>query len=334
MRAVLLTCLIFQAGTLAAAPFNIVGTGDSNTSGYVPNSMFNALLNEGLIGVANPFRLAAGGATSAIFTGQEVDPKAYPTPRVHNIAYESINGPAMSFQGGQEVWTVPPDPNVVILMLGTNDAIAAVSKASVVDDFKRNMTDVFNYYSTAVTPSGKHPQIVVATPIPIISTSYPGANAILSAEINPWLRAQAVSYGFTLVDLNAQIQLQTNWQRLYSDGVHMYHTGGYDWMARTLLKGILDTRPGDANLDGQVDGLDYIAWSTNFRKNTGRWADGDFNHDGVVDGADYIMWAANFSGGAAAAQAAGMTAIPEPGTAVLAVFAFAGLLILHSRQRR
>ena len=46
----------------------------------------------------------------------------------------------------------------------------------------------------------------------------------------------------------------------------------------------------DANLDGNVDGLDFILWSANkFQAVTG-WSNGDFNADGRVDGLDFIIW--------------------------------------------
>ncbi len=47
---------------------------------------------------------------------------------------------------------------------------------------------------------------------------------------------------------------------------------------------------GDANLDGVVDGQDFIVWNSNkFGPGTG-WCSGDFNADGVVDGPDFIIW--------------------------------------------
>ncbi len=47
---------------------------------------------------------------------------------------------------------------------------------------------------------------------------------------------------------------------------------------------------GDANLDGAVDGQDFIAWNTSKFTMTARWSDGDFNADGAVDGQDFIVW--------------------------------------------
>jgi hypothetical protein len=58
---------------------------------------------------------------------------------------------------------------------------------------------------------------------------------------------------------------------------------------------------GDANLDGFVDGLDFIIWNSNKFTATPAWTAGDFNADGVVDGQDFIVWNTNKFMGAAAA---------------------------------
>lgn len=52
-------------------------------------------------------------------------------------------------------------------------------------------------------------------------------------------------------------------------------------------------QPGDANLDGLVDGQDFIIWNLfKFSAAVG-WCVGDFNIDGFVDGQDFILWNVN-----------------------------------------
>ena len=51
--------------------------------------------------------------------------------------------------------------------------------------------------------------------------------------------------------------------------------------------------PGDANLDGFVDGLDFIVWNANKFTEEGDWLTADFNGDSFVDGLDFIIWNAN-----------------------------------------
>lgn len=50
---------------------------------------------------------------------------------------------------------------------------------------------------------------------------------------------------------------------------------------------------GDSNLDGVVDGQDFIAWNGHKFQQSARWSEGDFNADGVVDGQDFILWNGN-----------------------------------------
>ncbi len=50
---------------------------------------------------------------------------------------------------------------------------------------------------------------------------------------------------------------------------------------------------GDANLDGLVDGFDFIEWNAHKFTPTAAWCQGDFNADGITDGLDFILWNAN-----------------------------------------
>jgi hypothetical protein len=50
---------------------------------------------------------------------------------------------------------------------------------------------------------------------------------------------------------------------------------------------------GDANLDGVVDGRDFVIWNINKFSSTPAWCNGDFNADGVVDGRDFVLWNAH-----------------------------------------
>ncbi|MEM8680471.1 MAG: galactose oxidase-like domain-containing protein, partial [Planctomycetota bacterium] len=64
---------------------------------------------------------------------------------------------------------------------------------------------------------------------------------------------------------------------------------------------------GDADLNGVVDGQDFILWNNHKFTSTSEWCAGDFNADGVVDGQDFIAWNNNkFSSSGAMAR------VPEP----------------------
>ena len=68
--------------------------------------------------------------------------------------------------------------------------------------------------------------------------------------------------------------------------------------------------PGDANLDGSVDGTDFLIWNANKFTPVSAWCRADFNADGTVDGADFLIWNANKFTSAA-------PPVPEPSSAAI-----------------
>ncbi len=51
--------------------------------------------------------------------------------------------------------------------------------------------------------------------------------------------------------------------------------------------------PGDATLNGAVDGDDFILWNQSKFTHSPAWCHGDFNGDGFVDGLDFVLWNAH-----------------------------------------
>ncbi len=93
-----------------------------------------------------------------------------------------------------------------------------------------------------------------------------------------------------------------------------------------LVTGEIGTLHGDANLDGTVDGADFLAWNGSKFQGSAGWAGGDFNCDGTTDGGDFLIWNANKF------QSADISAVPEP----ICHAAYAVLLLLAevARSRR
>jgi hypothetical protein len=73
-----------------------------------------------------------------------------------------------------------------------------------------------------------------------------------------------------------------------------------------LVTNEIGTLMGDANLDGFVNGADYVLWNSHKFESGHGWADGDFNCDSTVDGADFIVW------NTFKFQAADLQSVPEP----------------------
>ena len=77
-----------------------------------------------------------------------------------------------------------------------------------------------------------------------------------------------------------------------------------EWSAPTeaTYEVLTNYLPGDANLDGRVDGSDVTILAGNWQfgvdgNGTATWAMGDFNGDGKVDGSDVTILAANWQAG-------------------------------------
>jgi hypothetical protein len=79
---------------------------------------------------------------------------------------------------------------------------------------------------------------------------------------------------------------------------------------------VLEGVPGDFDLDGDVDQFDLTPWKTAY----GATAVGDANGDGVTSGSDFIVWQQNLGVDLVPAVAA-ESSVPEPATAILAMFA-------------
>jgi hypothetical protein len=105
-----------------------------------------------------------------------------------------------------------------------------------------------------------------------------------------------------------------------------------EWLAEAGAANLPSGNPylvADSNLDGTVDGQDFIAWNANKFSATAKWSLADFNGDGTTDGQDFVEWNANKF-----LSADGQTpSVPEPSAlALLLVGGWA--LALRRRLRR
>jgi hypothetical protein len=100
-----------------------------------------------------------------------------------------------------------------------------------------------------------------------------------------------------------------------------------------LIHNIIGTEYGDANLDGNVDGGDFLIWQRGFGT-AGGWSFGDFNGDGVVSALDLTILESNY-GFQSALMAAlgdiGSSSVPEP--ASLMLLSLGGLTMMGRRRR-
>ena len=115
-------------------------------------------------------------------------------------------------------------------------------------------------------------------------------------------------------------------------GVGLFRSVNYTATSVELQN--LNALAGDTDGDMDVDLLDYNTLSGNFSPSgcVGRcgWVDGDFDDDGDIDLADYSSLAMNF---APAGYGGDASAVPEPSTMVLSLFALLSLVTLGARRK-
>ena len=91
---------------------------------------------------------------------------------------------------------------------------------------------------------------------------------------------------------------------------------------------------GDADGDGDVDGVDFGKWQAGYPTASGATVgNGDFDFDGDVDGVDFGKWQAAYPTAAPGAVGEGSSVpVPEPSTIGLLIFG--GLALLRGRRQR
>ncbi len=132
----------------------------------------------------------------------------------------------------------------------------------------------------------------------------------------------AALYGDDIIDSVAQGPPPTAYEA--SVGELAFGTGlvrqALEFSIDSVVASVGTQAAGDFDLNGVVDGGDYLHWRGSFG-NIGRtrWnADGDA--DGDVDGDDFLIWQRGLGGGATVAATA---IVPEPGAMVLLACALA-----------
>jgi hypothetical protein len=88
--------------------------------------------------------------------------------------------------------------------------------------------------------------------------------------------------------------------------------------------------PGDANLDGVVNQLDFSVVANHFNA-TGTWADGDFNGDGIVNQLDYSTVASYWE--QSDDYGGGIGGVPEPAASTLLLTSLAAVAVRRRRNK-
>ena len=268
-----MVCLLL----LLTQPLRVVTTGDSLTVGYGGGRM-QTTVDEAPF-VADVVRVAQGGCTTDRYLALEPEPVTQaPVDFVELVQDE--------------------DPDVILLMLGTNDAIQSVGQPERLTRFDANLRTIVERFANWQNSRGETPSILLATVIPILAENRTEAAALVEDEINPTIRQVAAEYGLRCIDLNEQIQQQPAWTTWYNDGIHLWSQGalGYWWLAERFASAVpqlgrLEGCPclGDLDCSGRVDLADLGQLLANFGQ-----LDGDLNFDDNTDLIDLQLLLSRF----------------------------------------
>ncbi|MCA9102075.1 MAG: PQQ-dependent sugar dehydrogenase, partial [Planctomycetales bacterium] len=121
--------------------------------------------------------------------------------------------------------------------------------------------------------------------------TYVWNSPFMVADLRTWLSAPSTNNGWVLVGDESQTASAKRFDsRENPDALNV----------PTLII-TYSTPPiaADGNLDGVVNGLDYLVWASHFGDNPaqnppGSPANGDYDKNGVVDGLDYVYWVSRF----------------------------------------
>ncbi|MCC6729767.1 MAG: hypothetical protein IT208_10560 [Chthonomonadales bacterium] len=201
--------LLSGCASAGAAPLRVVTVGDSITNGYTP------YLAEGLPG----YRVIGRGASGAS---------------------------ARQWADTTLETALADDPDVVCVLLGTNDAARAIHSPGQIAIYRAAMGEILERVAAARNGRDRAPLTILGTVIPIVAPSpYAAATPMIADTIDPWLRAEADSRGILVVDLFADVEALDDHMALYRDGVHL-SAEGYRWMAgewAAAIRSLVNTRP-------------------------------------------------------------------------------------------
>jgi acyl-CoA thioesterase I len=110
------------------------------------------------------------------------------------------------------------NPQIVILMLGTNDARDTIHTS--IEQFTRNYQTLI----TRIKNFNNHPQIWLLTPPPVFSNTLGVDSTYLADELLPCVRQVAQDENLTLIDVYSSLLPHPDY---FSDGVHPNSQGAH-----------------------------------------------------------------------------------------------------------
>jgi lysophospholipase L1-like esterase len=134
---------------------------------------------------------------------------------VHNEGHPGTtclaNGDKPLWQTGAIPGCMALDPQVVIILLGTNDA--KEHNWQLADQFASDYSDLTSTFANMHT----HPKVWLCTPLPVYVKSDPAWDARINSEVIPKIRAVGKKLGLPVIDLYTPFVKRAD---LFPDGLH------------------------------------------------------------------------------------------------------------------
>jgi hypothetical protein len=198
-----------------------------------------------------------------------------------------------------------PSPNYILLLIGTNDFVGnATQEANAIGYLDTLLDDIVSHSPTT--------NIIVSNLILRANSSAEGRINTLFNPFVPGLVATHAAAGehVSSVDMHAIITAAD----ISEDNVHPNGSGctklGDGWF--NAIRAVAEHCPGDANLNGTVDGADLNIVLSDYNQTGMNWSQGDFNGDGTVNGADLNAVLSNYNQQVNLSSSGGWWASPNP----------------------
>jgi hypothetical protein len=145
------------------------------------------------------------------------------------------------------------------------------------------------------------------------------------------LLTEAYLTGGSLVNVGASLSLGTGYKTVGGiQDLKFQYSFDNGIMTDGLVEYVSTGSPADFDVDGDVDGADFLSWQRGFGITTGATkAQGDADGNGAVNAADLAIWKGSY--GASATATAG--AVPEPAACALAAVGAAAWGVGLRRRR-
>ena len=163
------------------------------------------------------------------------------------------------------------DPPTVLEVVRNDGELAPTELDSLAFVFSKDVTSSLNQNDLSISNAHTNTTILI------------GANSLNPTQARWDFSIVSLAAGFYRVTLNAQGIADAQGNLLDGNGDGL---SGDSWEGLFLV-----ALPGDANLNGAIDGTDYGLWMKDAA--VVDWGHGDFNQDGAVNEIDYGLWESN-----------------------------------------